>query len=215
MNKCNTSLLLLMLLLFAGHGQAQPSSFEPMTDPAAFRKKARQKAEDTRTIVSDFRQEKHLSFMEAPVVSQGKFRFKKPNKVRWEYTDPFQYLIVIRDEKITLRDQDRTDEHDMGSSKMFRQINDMIVSSVQGNVFDREDLEISYFQGPDRYLVVVEPKDKTMKDLLREIHLYFSMEDHSVVKVKMLESSDDATEIIFLNKKTNASVPDEAFRVAP
>ena len=75
--------------------QAQYPGYKPIGDPVRFKELFTTTAKSTQTIKSDFTQEKELSLLSEKIVSRGKFWFKKENKVRMEYQQPFQYLMVI------------------------------------------------------------------------------------------------------------------------
>ena len=38
------------------------------------------------------------------ITSKGKFWFKKESKVRMEYTQPYQYLMIINKDKVFVKD---------------------------------------------------------------------------------------------------------------
>ena len=57
-------------------------------------------SKNTLSIESDFVQEKNLQVLSEKIISKGHFTFKKENRLRWEYTSPSKYLIVINNQKI-------------------------------------------------------------------------------------------------------------------
>jgi outer membrane lipoprotein-sorting protein len=50
-----------------------------------------------------------------------------------------------------------------------------------------------------------------MKQMLREVQIYFDKKDLTVASLKMIESGDDYTRIDFINKKLNTNIPVEKF----
>ncbi len=50
-----------------------------------------------------------------------------------------------------------------------------------------------------------------MKDTFKTINLMFDKTVSSVVKIEMIEASEDVTTIDFINKKLNAAIPQELF----
>ena len=79
---------------------AQADGYAVMKNVDDFKSKAKAVANKTNSISSDFVQKKVLSIMEEEIVSKGKFLFKKENSIRWEYKEPFVYLIIINDGEI-------------------------------------------------------------------------------------------------------------------
>ena len=76
--------LMLFFGLLSVTMMAQKAGFRKVADDASFRKKMEAVTLSTTSISSDFVQEKQLSFMEEPIVSEGQFFFKKEQKIRWE-----------------------------------------------------------------------------------------------------------------------------------
>ena len=206
------SLELLFMTLLVGPLSGQvPSSFGPMEDPSGFRQRVEQRADTVNTMRSRFTQVKDMSFMEKKVTSQGRFFFKKPNMVRWEYTEPFEHRIYIRGDKLTIKGEKKEDSYDMGSNEMFRRMNEMIVSSVRGQVFENDAFEPAYYENGDFYLVALEPKEKSMKEFFEKMFLYFSRTEHEVQRIVMVGSSGDTTRIDLEKKRVNVPLSDERF----
>lgn len=190
------------------------SSFEPITNVKLFKQKLNETIKKTNTIQSDFVQEKNLSFMEDKIITKGFFCFKKDNMLRWEYKDPFQYLIIINKNKIYIKDEGQVSEFDMESNKMFKEINNIMLGSVQGNLLnDESKFKSDYFENDKYFLVKMVPLDKNLKKFLSNIHIYFNKKDYSVTRIKMIELSGDYTNIDFQNIKLNATIADEKFAI--
>lgn len=199
---------LLSSLLFA-----QPSGYTSLTDAGSFRQKLEQTSKKTHTIDSDFVQEKKLSFLNNKIESKGHFSFKKENLLRWEYNEPYAYLIIIDGEKILIDDENEQNEFDMRSNKLFEEINRVMLGTVQGTIFQGNDFEASYFESNENYLVQAKPKLKGMQEALSQIDIYFDKTNLMVAEVKLIEKSGDYTSIKFFNKRLNVPIADEKFRL--
>ncbi len=90
-------------------------------------------------------------------------------------------------------------------------MNEMIVSSVKGRVFDQEAFDPRFFESEELYLVELTPQKKSMKGPFERMLLFFSKGDHEVRKVIMKGDSGDKTTISFENKRANVPIPDERF----
>lgn len=167
----------------------------------------------TNSIESDFVQEKNLSMLSEKIVSKGHFAFKKDNLLRWEYNTPSRYLIVINKEKVVIKDEKKKSKYDMNSNKVFREINDIMVSSVQGTIFKSRKFHTAYFENEKFYKLELVPQDKNLKDTFKKINLFFDKSVTSVAKMEMVEASEDVTTLEFSNKKLNAPVADNLFIV--
>jgi len=149
--------------------------------------------------------------MSEKIQSKGLFLFKRENTVRWEYTDPFKYIIVLSGNKVQIRDEEKKSEYDMASNKSFRQINDMMVQLVQGTVFNSKQYQIKFMESSNAYMVELLPIDKKMKDYFKTIQLYFDKTSYDVSQIKMIEANGDYTSIRFSNRKINVSIADDKF----
>jgi outer membrane lipoprotein-sorting protein len=208
LNKITIILVLVFLQLIA---VAQADGYILMQLTADFKAKATAVADQTKTISSDFEQKKVLSIMEEEIISSGKFMFKAANSIRWEYQDPFVYLIIINDGEVFIKDENKENKFDMKSNKTFKGINDMIVNSVSGNIMDDESYTVSYYESSSRYMVQLIPKDEKLKEYMSLIQVYFDKSSYDVIQVKMIEESEDYTSIEFKNRVINSDVGYDKF----
>lgn len=190
---------------------AVSQNFKAVKDTAALKSKIESMSKTTNSIQSDFVQEKNLSLLSEKVVSKGHLVFKKDNLLRWEYVSPSKYLIVINKEKITIKDEKKTTKYDMNSNKVFKEINDIMLSCVQGTIFRSNKFKTGYFENDKFYKLELIPQDKNMKDTFKKINLYFDKSVTSVTKMEMVETNEDLTSIDFSNKKLNEPVAESIF----
>lgn len=166
---------------------------------------------NTQTIISDFIQYKHLSFLNNDIKTVGKLVFKIPNAIKWEYTSPYKYSVIFKDDQILINDEGDKSKIDISSNKMFKSLNNIITNSIKGNMFDDEKFEISYYKSEDKYLVKFVPKEEDMHKFIAAFEFFFDTNTNDVSQVKMIEPSNDYTKIIFKNKTRNTTVSDAIF----
>nr|WP_294931475.1 outer membrane lipoprotein carrier protein LolA [uncultured Flavobacterium sp.] len=185
---------------------------QKMTDAeiAAFKQDVNVVSKKIKTLSTDFVQYKHMDFLSKDIETSGKMIFKEPNLLQWQYKKPYNYSIVFKNGKILINDEGKKSAVDIGNSKIFGRINKLIVGSVSGNMFDDKEFTISYFKSKGQNLAKFIPKDATLKKYIKQIELTFDKEA-TVVQVKLLESSDDYTRIVFKNKVINAKIDDSVF----
>lgn len=203
----------IFIILFLCLGSSILMAQKPLStaETIAFKEKVKQLDATTKTIVSDFVQYKHLSFLNNDVETAGKLVFKTPNLIKWEYTSPYKYSVIFKENKIFINDEGAKTKIDIGSNKMFKSLNNIIANSVKGNMFNDEEFEISYFKTEKHYLITFVPKDKNMLQFILKFELTFDSATNDVTEVKMIEPSEDYTKIVFKNKKRNTPVSDEIF----
>jgi len=169
------------------------------------------KSATTTSIKSEFIQYKHLSFLSNNIESSGMLYYKSPNFIKWEYQDPFVYSAIFKGDKLFINDAGKKSDLDLSSNKAFKSLNNLVVKSVKGDLFDDTEFEILYFVNDKNYSVRFIPKDKTLKDFISEFVIGFDKSTFEVISVKMLESSEDYTLLIFKNQQFNQPIADAVF----
>jgi outer membrane lipoprotein-sorting protein len=188
--------------------------YSEMKDPSRFREQFEAAAQKTRTIEADFVQEKNLSVLSEKIITKGRFLFRKENKLRWEYTEPFRYLIILNNGRIMTQDETKKSTLDVRNNKMFAEVNSIILGSVQGNLFsDGKKFLPAFFESKGSYLVKLKPLTPNLKEFLSEIRIYLDAADFTVTRLEMQEPSGDYTKIDFTGKKINTAIPDERFQI--
>jgi len=210
-NKRGYIMILFMFPVFFAFSQG---TFTEIKNPAVFKQLFSETTRKTQTIEASFIQEKNLSILSEKIVTKGRFMFKKEKKLRWEYTDPFHYLIIINNETMFIQDEGKKSRIDMRSNKMFAEINTIIMGCVQGNLFnDEKKFLSSFFENSASFMVKLKPLASNLKEYLSEIRICFDKNDFSVKRLEMHEPSGDYTNIDFSGNKINANIPDEKFLV--
>lgn len=197
---------------FQSKAQA-PKGFVDVTNTTSLQSSLATTAKNTQTISSDFNQLKHMKMMNDKVSSKGKFYFKKEDKIRIEYTSPFQYLLIMSGGQITVRDENKTNKINTRNSKTMQSVNKVMMDCMRGTVFTNKDFSVKAFDNKSQYLMQMTPVNNSMKSLFARIDVYIEKSDNSVSKLVMNESGGDYTEMIFTNKKTNTSLADALFSV--
>jgi len=184
----------------------------PMNNEEATTLKAlvKNRAATINTILSDFTQSKHLDFLDNDVITKGVLAFKSPNLIKWSYLDPFEYSVVFKNEVLYINDEGNKSNIDIGSNKMFKELNTLIINSVKGDMFDDDAFIISYYKEDDLNLVEFTSKDKKLSKYISAFHISFNSKG-DVEKVKMIEPSGDYTKIIFTNRVLNSPIDNALF----
>ena len=200
-------IIIFLLIPFISFSQ----SYKTLKDTLLLKQKIESMSKSTISIESDFTQEKNLSMLSEKIISKGHFVFKKENLLRWEYNSPSKYLIVINKEKVVIKDEKKTTKYDMNSNKIFKEINDIMLSCVQGTIFKSNKFKTNYFENERYYKLELLPQVKNMKETFKKINLYFDKTVTSVAKIEMIEGNEDLTLLDFTNKKINAPVVENIF----
>ena len=163
------------------------------------------------TLTADFTQYKVMSFLDKPIVSKGKLYLQNPKAMRWNYTQPIDYNVIFNNGKIYINDEGKKSSVDLQGNKKFEKLNQLIVGSVSGNLFDTNDFIITFAKTDKSRIAKLQPKLKDVKKYIKEIQLTFYSGQSTVTEVKLIEPSDDYTKILFTNKSLNKTINASVF----
>ena len=167
-----------------------------------------------KTLRCDFVQKKTVSILSEVMISEGRMFFKQKEKLRWEYTKPELYEFVMNGDKVMTYSGNTKNVMNLNSSKMFRKISKIIVSGIIGSgIFDATTFTAKFFVGAKENLVALTPKQKELKQMVKEIRICFNKTDYLVNSVEIEELNGDKTLIEMKNKQINIELSDEVFSV--
>ena len=193
--------------------RAQYQGYKPVSDLSGFKQLFSTTAQSTQTIKADFTQEKELSLLSEKIISKGKFWFKKENKVGMEYQQPFQYLMIINQNNIYIKDGQKENKFSAKSNKLFQQINKIMVDCIQGSVLNNPEYKINVFENAQGFLIELTPSAKALKEFFKNINIFVARKDYTVSKLELHEQSGDKTVINYLNKELNTTLADALFTI--
>jgi len=203
-----------MMLVHAGLNAMNPqdTTFRTMRDTTAFKAKLKAFSTTFTGMECEFTQMKNMKMLKKPVVSHGLFYYRSGKQVRWEYTDPFIYIIIINNDKIFIRDETKTNQYDMTANKSFMEMNGKLSAMVDGSLLDNQgEFKTRYSENDLSYRVELTPVTKDMKAYFASITLTFEKADLSIAGIYMSEKGGDITEIRFQHKMINKPISDERF----
>ena len=190
---------------------AQPPGFTKLSSIETVKEQMRVVGASQKTIQSTFTQVKKMEYLDIAIQSSGSFWYSAPSQVRWEYTSPYDYTIIISDGKLSLISGDSKNEFNLDNSEMFQQINSLMLGSVTGNIFESDDYEIVVFENNTYYLFMLKPDANFMEGIITSIEMMLEKKSGIVTRIKMIEAEDNYSEISFSNIKINEPVSEKIF----
>lgn len=203
--------LLIVALFTTKSAIAQYKGFTMVENLTQFKTTFSAESKKIQTIKSNFIQEKNLSVLSEKILSEGKFYFKRSNRVRIEYQKPFQYLLIMNGDQILIREHEKENKMNVKSNKLFQQVNRIVVDCVQGTILDNKDFTVRVFQNESAWLLEMTPAGKALKEFFQTVVVYADKKDYSISTIDMREPSGDNTLIRFTQKELNATVSDDLF----
>jgi len=167
-------------------------------------------AQNIKSIKADFLQEKHLKILAKPIVSQGRFYFKAPSYIRWEYLAPLKTLtlmnksgaiVYIWSEKKWVMDKAQSDTRGI--------VMDEINNWFTGRFQEKPAFTHVYKPGPPPSVILTPKED--MKNFISQIVLKLSKTTGMVEQVEIMEGQGNRSKITLKNEKLNVDLPDSLF----
>lgn len=187
----------LLLTSIFGFAQNTDEVIETLTQAAA----------SMTSMQCDFMQQKTMKMLAEPTFSEGKMCYIKPDKMRWEYTKPYAFALVVEGDKITKISDGNAEVVDAKSNRMYQGIVNIIMSSATGkNLFDQKTFDVTLSDDGDFWRAEMKPKKRDMKRMFCMLTFYFEKERNIINKVEFTETSGDVTLIQFLNISLNENI---------
>ena len=204
---------LVFISFFCFHARAQYAGYTLSNHPEIFRKSFAEATASTESLQSVFSQEKMLTMLSDKINSTGKFWYRKKDKLRMEYIQPYPYLMILSSGKIFVKDGQKENQFSASSGKIFKQVNRILIDCVSGNMLNNPDFQARIFENAGSFLIEFQPTAKNLKGLYKNINIVVDKKDYTATTVEMIEVSGDKTIIRFQNKILNAPIPDSVFNI--
>ena len=165
-----------------------------------------------KTMQCDFTQTKRMKMLSKDMQSKGVMYFKRPDKLHWQYTSPYDYTFIMNGDKVQIKSMKSTKNIDVQQNKMFRQITNIILSSITGGTLRTSaDFTVELWQQDKSYFVKLYPKKKELKQLYQYLEIWFDPALTKVSTVKMMEKTGDMTIVNLLNTKYGVTINEKMF----
>lgn len=192
------------------NGVAQ-QEFTPIANQNEVKARFVECAKNMRTIKSDFTQEKYLAYLSSTVVSKGKLWYKKESHLRWEYVDPFNYIVLVNGDNVTIKDNNNTSAYKNNPNKTFQELNKILAGSVSGTLIDNPDFEFDVAQNAVNFRIILKPKTQESKAVFTSIELLFDKKTMAISSLKMNEPDGNFIRLTFNQLQLNLLIDDHVF----
>ena len=162
-------------------------------------------------LCGNFRQQKKLEGIKAPLVSEGRFCVHAEKGILWRHLKPFeQTLRVTKDEIVIMQGGRITSRLDANEEPMVRMINNVLLALVSGDIAPIQDLfDIDAKIVSGFWNVTLRAKSPQLARAISEV--FFDGRNH-VQNILIRRQNGDETRIMFTGILTgkDALHPDEA-----
>lgn len=167
--------------------------------------KLTQAAASMKSMQCNFTQNKTMSMLAEPTVSKGRMCYVSPDKMKWEYTDPYPFAIKVDGDKMT-KVADGKEEILDTKNRMYQGMMKIIMSSATGkNLFDKSTFDVTISSDGNFWRADMKPKKSDMKRMFSTMTFYFEKKRDIINKVVLTEANGDNTTIQFTDIILNAN----------
>jgi len=169
-----------------------------------------------RSLRTDFVQEKRMKILARPLVSQGRFSYRAPADIRWEYTAPIRSVLLMEKgdvKRYTWRETGWVEDRGAGLESMQFVLQD-ISGWVAGDFETSANFRAEIEPGPPVRVVLI-PRDPSLEAFIQRVVLTLADRPGVLRSVEIVEGPESSTLIEFRNTEVNVTFPPETFREAP
>lgn len=163
----------------------------------------------TRSLAARFEQTKHLSLLAEPLVSRGRFAFKRPDQILWQIDDP-PFTVRIDGQGIHLPDRAgaRAEVAQLAPfSAILHELSGVFTGSLTSV---RTSFDVQAQGDATAITVRLVPRDAQRQRMFRSVDVSFAPPDMVVKTMRLEEALGDSLEIVFSDVHRNDAVADAA-----
>ena len=204
-------IFIVLLALLATSAWAQ----KPLTEAESQKVMAAltETAASMKTLQCRFVQEKTSSMLAEPSVAEGTMHFAAPNQLRWEYTSPYAFALVVKGERIVKVTDGKAEVLDGKSGRMYQGMVGLIMGSASGKkLFDTSVFDVVMYDDDPFWRAEMTPKRRDMKRMFSQLVFRFDKKTKGISRVEFKETSGDVTSIRFEDIKLNVAIGEDCFQ---
>ena len=172
----------------------------------------RQAMSQIHSISAIFTQKKNLRILARPLVSKGRFYYRAPGDLRWEYRSPIKNVLLVHGDKVAMYvwNKDGFTKDQGPQLEATRIVMEQIASWLNGNFHDNRAFIPKLEQGNPAKIVLIPAKDYLAK-FIKRITLTLSGTSGAISLIEILEPQGSSTTIDFSHIALNTPLSDTTF----
>ena len=171
-----------------------------------------QAAASMQTMQCRFVQEKTSTMLAEPSVSEGTMHYAAPDKMRWEYTKPYAFALIVNGERIVKVTDGKAEVLEGNSSRMYQGIVNIIMGSASGKkLFDASVFDMALYDDDAFWKAEMAPKRRDMKRMFSQLVFRFDKKTNGISRVEFIGSNGDVTSIRFEEVRLNDKIDNQMF----
>ncbi len=168
----------------------------------------------TKTLEATFEQKRTSRLLAVPSVSHGRFYFRAPDQVRWEYEPPRQMTVLLssgvaltyrpaekRAERVEVGRRQRKVFRFLGAAEPLEELKRYFAFTLR----DRGDAA--------NYILTLDPTARMLKKHVKQVAVEIDRSRFIPVAVTYTEPDGDSTEYVFHDIVRNKPISDRLFQL--
>jgi len=169
----------------------------------------RQEAKNIKSLQADFVQQKQMKILVKPLISKGRFFFKQPASIRWEYLTPFKSVVMMHQGEVRrFFKKNGKVVRDSGASLQAMQVVMQNITHWLGGRFDKNS-DFKMVVKKDRILLI---PSKPMPGMIDRVELLLSTQPGIIESITIYEDKENYTKIEFKSLEINRPIADSVFQ---
>jgi hypothetical protein len=170
-------------------------------------------ADAVTTVRADFTQEKHLPILKKPLVSTGRFAYRSPGDLRWEYLAPVRSILLMYKGKTHrfLESEGQLVPDQSAGIAAMSVVMDQITAWLKGRFDDNPMFAAELTKGGK---IVLTPTAAGMAKMIDRIELQLADQPGAIDTVTIHEGEAAFTRLIFHHLQLNPQLSERLFQEA-
>jgi len=174
----------------------------------------RERQKSVNTLQVRFVQEKTSSLLLKPTVSEGMMSYGSPSLVRWEYTTPDPYTILIDGDTFKAYYPTLKKLKTARITRMrHRVFNFLLATEPLEKLKNHFQVELRFAQRKPTFTLVLTPLTPRLAKYIRSVTLIVDKQLLLPVELLIQEKDKDSTRLVFSNHAINPVLPEGTFRL--
>ena len=159
-----------------------------------------------------FVQEKTSTMLAEPSVAEGTMHYAAPDRMRWEYTAPYAFALVVNGERLVKVTDGKAEVLEGNAGRMYQGMVNLIIGSASGKkLFDTTVFDIVFYDDNGFWRADMTPKRRDMKRMFSQLVFRFDKKTNGISRVEFVEAGGGITSIRFEEIMVNEAIGEEVF----
>lgn len=168
-------------------------------------------ASTSASVQARFTQEKRIKGLSQPIISEGRFAFQAPDRMRWEVSAPESLIAVVVGKSVRMHEHGAERSATAREKQVFEGIQRLVGSLFTGTAFAEGGMQPAFFSDGDALLVELKPDQPGMKSRIDRIMLRFTGATLLLQELSIIRPNGDVTITRFQDASHGSLLPKGTF----